>query len=246
VNFPTALVLKHVRDNPKVTCGALASKFGVDFEPGSGSEKVGTIYMIDVLEALESAGLVSREGQGEEATCKVSSSWARVQKTLSISLTELAARQAGQAMLVHPTFGLPRRLRKVSSIAFAIMPFASEMDSVYAVIQEAALASGLEPSRADKVYSGTDVILMHETWSALCAADVVIADCTGRNANVMYELGIAHTLGKPVLMISQSVADTPFDINHRRMIAYEASRLGLQRLGIELRKHLAAHDDHEG
>jgi hypothetical protein len=63
-----------------------------------------------------------------------------------------------------------------------------------------------------------------------------IADCTGRNPNVMYELGIAHTLGKPVFMLSQSTDDLPFDIQSRRVIIYKDNAAGLKTLQSELRR----------
>ena len=51
-------------------------------------------------------------------------------------------------------------------------------------------------------------------------ADFVIADITGRNPNVLYELGIAHTLAKPVMIISRDAADIPIDLATRRVILY--------------------------
>jgi hypothetical protein len=45
---------------------------------------------------------------------------------------------------------------------------------------------------------------------------VVICDCTGRNPNVFYEIGIAHTLGREVILITQNPEDIPFDLRHLR------------------------------
>src|ERR1035441_10621327 len=47
-------------------------------------------------------------------------------------------------------------------------------------------------------------------------AGVVLVNFTGKNPNVMYETGIAHTLGKIVIPISQSLDDVPFDMKHHR------------------------------
>ena len=49
---------------------------------------------------------------------------------------------------------------------------------------------------------------------------VVICDCTGRNPNVFYEIGIAHTLGREVILITQADADIPFDLRHLRYVKY--------------------------
>ena len=48
----------------------------------------------------------------------------------------------------------------------------------------------------------------------------MIADCTGRNPNVFYEIGIAHTLGRDVILITQNEADVPFDLRHLRYVQY--------------------------
>ena len=53
---------------------------------------------------------------------------------------------------------------------------------------------------------------------------------TGRNPNVMYEIGMAHTVGKPVVMITQNREDVPFDLKHYRYIVYEYTPRGCQLL----------------
>lgn len=61
-------------------------------------------------------------------------------------------------------------------------------------------------------------------------ARVVVVDFTGKNPNVMYETGIAHTLGKHVVPISQSIEDVPFDMAHHRVLTYLANGEGLAEL----------------
>ena len=46
--------------------------------------------------------------------------------------------------------------------------------------------------------------ILDDIWQAINAADFVIADITGRNPNVLYELGLAHALAKPVLILSRN------------------------------------------
>jgi hypothetical protein len=56
----------------------------------------------------------------------------------------------------------------------------------------------------------------------ISSADVIIADCTGRNPNVFYELGMAHILNKPVILItSDAVKQAPTDIRCFEFIRYE-------------------------
>jgi hypothetical protein len=50
---------------------------------------------------------------------------------------------------------------------------------------------------------------------------VLIAELTSRNANVFYELGLAHALKKPVVLVSSNEADVPFDLHHIRVIYYD-------------------------
>lgn len=63
---------------------------------------------------------------------------------------------------------------------------------------------------------------------------VVVSDCTGRNPNVFYETGIAHTLGREVVLITQNEADIPFDLRHLRFVRYLNDREGLAALSTRL------------
>jgi hypothetical protein len=68
---------------------------------------------------------------------------------------------------------------------------------------------------------------------------VVIADCTGRNPNVFYEIGIAHTLGREVILITQNNADIPFDLRHLRYVQYLNNGEGLAALATRVGSRLA-------
>ena len=52
---------------------------------------------------------------------------------------------------------------------------------------------------------------------------MLVAELTSRNPNVFYELGLAHALGKPVVLVSSNEQDVPFDLNHIRVIYYDTS-----------------------
>ena len=62
---------------------------------------------------------------------------------------------------------------------------------------------------------------MNQIWKGIRGATVCVAELTGRNPNVMYELGLAHAIRKPVVLIVQSVDDIPFDLRHLRHIVYD-------------------------
>jgi len=109
------------------------------------------------------------------------------------------------------------------------MPFVAEWSSRIwqRCLRPNITAAGFEPVRADDLY-GHDV--MEDIWSMILSAEVVVADITGRNANVFYELGIAHTLGKPVILITQTTEDIPFDLNRYRHVIYEDNADGYDKL----------------
>jgi nucleoside 2-deoxyribosyltransferase len=72
--------------------------------------------------------------------------------------------------------------------------------------------------RGDDLFTPTDIL--EDIWQSINTADFVIADITGRNPNVLYEMGIAHTLAKPVLILSRQASDIPVDLATRRVILY--------------------------
>jgi hypothetical protein len=88
-------------------------------------------------------------------------------------------------------------------------------------LAEACRAASVKPVRGDDLFTPTDILV--DIWHSINDADFVIADITSRNANVLYELGIAHTLAKPVLIISRNAADIPIDLGTRRVIVYGQS-----------------------
>ncbi|MBK8028800.1 MAG: hypothetical protein IPK17_04670 [Chloroflexi bacterium] len=88
-------------------------------------------------------------------------------------------------------------------------------------------ALGVTCVRGDD-FSTTNSII-HEVYSAIYHADLLIVDCTGKNANVFYELGMAHMMGKKAILIAQSREDFPFDIAHLRSITYTNTPEGMQK-----------------
>jgi hypothetical protein len=107
--------------------------------------------------------------------------------------------------------------RKAS--CFIVMPFSQEWSAdVHRILARACEAAGVRPVRGDDLFTPTDIL--EDIWQSINAADFVIADITGRNPNVLYELGIAHTLAKPVLILSKEAADIPIDLATRRVILY--------------------------
>ena len=61
----------------------------------------------------------------------------------------------------------------------------------------------------------------NDIWDYTQRAKILLADLTGKNANVFYELGLAHAAGKPVILVTGSIDDVPFDLRALRVIEYD-------------------------
>lgn len=106
---------------------------------------------------------------------------------------------------------------------FVVMPFAPPLGNHYSMIYEPAIKkAGMRPVRADDDIFATGKI-MDQVWSGINSAKVLVAELTTKNPNVFYELGLAHALKKPVVLVSSNEDDVPFDIRHIRVIYYDVN-----------------------
>ena len=106
---------------------------------------------------------------------------------------------------------------------FVMMPFADPHNNYYSLIYEPAIKkAGLKPIRADHEIFGSGKI-MDQVWSGIKTAKVLVAELTTKNPNVFYELGLAHALKKPVVLVSSNEKDVPFDLHHIRVIYYDVN-----------------------
>lgn len=104
------------------------------------------------------------------------------------------------------------------TLASAMMPFDTAFNPIYDSIREAADSTGLRCRRADDIWENAAII--QDVVSLIDRSRIIICDCTGRNPNVFYEAGIAHALGRDVILITQSEHDIPFDLRHLRYVRY--------------------------
>lgn len=118
----------------------------------------------------------------------------------------------------------------------AMMPFDASFNKVYARLKAVAEEVGMKCRRADDIWDQPEV--MQDVVNLIDKSRVVIADCSNRNPNVFYEIGIAHTLGREVILITQNEADIPFDLRHLRYVKYLANAQGLRALGTTLKPRL--------
>lgn len=112
---------------------------------------------------------------------------------------------------------------------FVLMPLAEEYKEVYEhAIAPAAKALGFDCHRADHA-SGPSAIIS-DIIKAIFAADVIIADVSGSNPNVFYELGIAHAIDNKTLVICEKTdRKLPFDLASYRVIFYHRSIDGIEK-----------------
>jgi hypothetical protein len=112
-----------------------------------------------------------------------------------------------------------------SNTCFVMMPFADPIGGYYQSIYEPAIEkAGLIPIRADNTIFSTGEI-MEQVWTRISGANILIAELTTQNPNVYYELGLAHALEKPVILIcsEEEKDNVPFDLRNLRVIYYDLS-----------------------
>jgi CheY-like chemotaxis protein len=104
--------------------------------------------------------------------------------------------------------------------AFVCMPFAPEFVDVYELgIKPALMECGFKCMRCDEIEHNTGIISV--VYDQIAAAHIVVADLTGRRANVCYEVGYAHGKGKEVILLTQHIDDLPFNLRGFNHIVYD-------------------------
>ena len=134
------------------------------------------------------------------------------------------------------------------NLCFVLMPFDKKSKSLYTqIIKKAAKRVHLNCQRADDIFSS--VAIVQDVWTEINRARIVIAEMTGRNQNVFYEIGLSHAIRQPVILLSQKKDDVPFlprekkdevpfDVRHIRCIFYKDTKTGRKTLTTELVKTL--------
>jgi len=115
------------------------------------------------------------------------------------------------------------------SLISVMMPFDMAFDDVYEKLKDITSGLDMHCRRADDIWENPAII--QDVVSLIDHSRIVICDCTGRNPNVFYEIGIAHTLGRETILITQNEHDIPFDLRHLRYVRYLNNSEGLEALG---------------
>lgn len=149
-----------------------------------------------------------------------------------------------ESMTCYPTFK-GRRFELDLDQVFVLMPFTEDWsDHIWRRhIKPVVESLDLKCIRADDFFSPT--VIIEDVWKAINTSNIIIADLTGRNANVFYELGIAHVIGAPVILLSQDHETPAFDTAHWRQIRYQDNSDGCELLEEQLKKALESILDEE-
>ena len=156
--------------------------------------------------------------------------WAVKRGNLLEAVFKLISERAATSM--PRTFNVERwPLPNLGHVA-VMMPFSSEFAPIYDAIKAVCKDRGLKALRVDEIYSPTKI--KDDIFSAIAQSCLVISDLTDRNANVLYETGLAHALNRDVVMLVQNDQDVPFDLRDIRYIKYLPNDEGLDRLKSDL------------
>jgi hypothetical protein len=177
------------------------------------------LIRVGLLQAVDPERLYSTE-------IRVTELVSRIQTALDISLTFLGSFDRDRGMAVNPLFGRVETLVERLDV-FVLMPFKADMLPVYKDhIVPVCTMLGLTVQRADDFFTANRVV--EDVWKAILSARLIVADCTDRNPNVFYEIGLAHTIGKPTMLLTQREEDIPFDLRQWRYSAYQFTPPGMK------------------
>lgn len=104
--------------------------------------------------------------------------------------------------------------------AFCLMPFHKKFDKIYTSIKAACSQAGYACLRSDEPFNPGNVL--RQILQMMTAAEIIIAVLDGKNPNVFYEIGLAHSLGKTVILVgnAKNPDDISFDLKSERLILY--------------------------
>lgn len=109
---------------------------------------------------------------------------------------------------------------ELKPFAFVLMPFDKSFDDIYQYgIKQACSELAIVAERVDEQFYSES--MLERIYRQIENADLIIADMTGKNPNVFYEVGYAHAKGKMCALITQKAQDIPFDLQHHFHIIYD-------------------------
>lgn len=141
-------------------------------------------------------------------------------------------------MLLHPIFK-GRKFRINEKLCFVLMPFKEPFLRIFDQhIKPVVESLGFIAMKANDIFR--PIAVVEDIWTSLNTAGLIVADVTGKNPNVFYELGIAHVIGKNTIILTQNKDDIPFDLTHLRFFEYTDNEPGCRKLEYDLRMAVKA------
>lgn len=131
--------------------------------------------------------------------------------------------------------GLTNKDMKINNNeVFVLTSFIEEYRETYYTIKNVCEEMTLKCSKSDEEYIENDIL--NHILKKMARARIIIANIDGRNPNVYYELGIAHTLDKPTIMVSKNLNEIPFDLQSKNILFYKNQEDLERKLMIEINK----------
>ena len=150
--------------------------------------------------------------------------------------TSISSDEAKNVITFTPSvFDVPNKSVEANLVSVMI-PFDISFDNVLEAIKAACSSLDLNCKRVDDIWINS--IIIQDIFELIYCSSIVIVDFSGKNPNVFYEVGIAHTLGKHVIPITQHIGDVPFDLIHHRVIPYLNNKEGLDELKRRIEERL--------
>lgn len=124
--------------------------------------------------------------------------------------------QQSAFLLAHGIGGAAIRPRSI----FVLTPFHSDFDDFFLAVTAVGQETNYAVSRGDERVEKSDIF--SQILTGIVTSRLIIANITGRNPNVFYELGVAHALDKEVILVAESDVEVPFDLQSKRIIFYDS------------------------
>lgn len=130
----------------------------------------------------------------------------------------------------------PNEIKVEKDLVFFLTPFHNDFEKIYSEVKDICSELDLRCTRGDEDFVKGNIL--QYIIKRIMSSSVVIANLNGRNPNVYYELGIAHAIGKPVILITSEVNfnEIPFDLRSNKLIIYEELKDLKQKLTNSLAK----------
>jgi hypothetical protein len=179
------------------------------------------------LRELHKAGLVQFDGKKLDdlnavVALKQTPLWSKIAVALGgMSLSEVVRlSRHGKGMAVEPVFKRPELPpRKERADVFVLMPFKADHGKIYwEHIKNLGTDLKIRIERSDEHFEPGQ--FFQRVWNSICAARLILAICSESNPNVFYEIGIAHTVGKKVVLLTHAEFQMPSDMGHLELINY--------------------------